>query len=399
MYKKLIIAGGGAAGFFLAANMRTRDWETVILEKARQPLLKVKISGGGRCNLTHATFSASELIKNYPRGEKELRSVFSRFQPADTFEWFENKGVKLRTYEDGCVFPLSDSSQTIIDLLLREAKKNDVQVYYQTEIIDIKYINGKFTVYTQGKTYIADALAITTGSSQKMWKIIGNLGHTIIPPVPSLFTFNCKDQILTNLSGTVFQKAELSVPEIKIKTSDILLVTHQGLSGPAVLKISAFGAREMYDWDYKFSLRINWIAENQENTIKILHRHKDENPKKSLYSSNIKQVTHKFWNNLLQKAGIADKLWADCGKSDFYKITEILTNTQLQISGKNTHKEEFVTAGGVDLKEVDFKTMQSKLIPNLYFAGEILNIDGLTGGYNLQACWSEAFVIGRGIVG
>jgi predicted Rossmann fold flavoprotein len=398
MYKKLIIIGGGAAGFFLAANMKSDTWETLILEKAKQPLRKVKVSGGGRCNLTHATFSVSELVKNYPRGEKELRSVFSRFQPADTFEWFESKGVKLKTYDDDCVFPLSNSSQTIIDVLLRETTKNKVSVYYGSEVTGIKHDDKTFLIFTEDKTYNADALVITTGSSLKMWKIIQNLGHKIVPPIPSLFTMNCKNSILQNLAGTVFPEAQLLFPEAKIIQSGILLVTHQGISGPVVLKISSFGARKMHELNCHFNLRINFISTNREETYDILTKHKSENPKKSLYSSNIKQVTNKFWNNLLREAKIADKLWTDCEKKDFNKIADILTNTELKITGKNLHKEEFVTSGGIDLKEVDFKTMASKLVPNLYFAGEALDIDALTGGFNLQACWSEAFVISRGFI-
>ncbi|MDR0835090.1 MAG: NAD(P)/FAD-dependent oxidoreductase [Tannerella sp.] len=395
MCKKLIIIGGGAAGFFLAANMKSDDWETIILEKAKQPLLKVKVSGGGRCNLTHATFSVSELVKNYPRGEKELRSIFSRFQPADTFEWFESKGVKLKTYEDDCVFPFSNASQTIIDTLLNEAAKNNVCVHYSAEVTDIRREAENFLVFTKDKTYHADALVITTGSSLKMWKIVNHLGHSIIPPVSSLFTMNCKNSILKNLAGTTFPEVELKFPESKITQSGILLVTHRGISGPAVLKISSFGARKMQELNYRFTLKINFISTTYEETYDILTGHKSENPKKSIYSCNIKQVTNKFWNNVLQEAAITDKSWADCGKKDFNKMIDILTNTTLKITGKNPHKEEFVTAGGVDLREVDFKTMESKLIHSLYFAGEMLDIDALTGGFNLQACWSEAFVISR----
>jgi predicted Rossmann fold flavoprotein len=396
-HKKIIIAGGGAAGFFLAANMKPDSRETLILEKAKQALLKVKVSGGGRCNLTHATFSAPELVKNYPRGEKELRSIFSRFQPADTFEWFESRGVKLKTYDDGCVFPLSNSSQTIIDLLLYEAEKNRVGVYYDSEVTDIEHDRERFLVRTKERTYHADALVIATGSSLKMWEIIRKLGHKIIPPLPSLFTMNCRNPLLKNLAGATFPEVKLSFPEAKITQSGILLVTHQGISGPAVLKMSSFGTRKMHESDCHFTLKINFLSTTYEETYNILTGHKNENPKKSIRSSGIRQVTNRFWNNLLKEAGIADKLWADCGKKDFHKIIDILTDTELVITGKNPHKEEFVTAGGVDLKEIDFKTMESKLVPNLYFAGEILDIDALTGGFNLQACWSEAFVISRNL--
>jgi predicted Rossmann fold flavoprotein len=397
MAKKLIIIGGGAAGFFLAANLKSKNWETLILEKTALPLAKVKISGGGRCNLTNATFSPVELVKNYPRGEKELLSVFSRFQPLNTFEWFENNGVKLKTFDDGCVFPLSDSSQTVIDLFVNEVKKNNVSVKYNHEVTDIKYIDNTFSVHANEIVYTADALVVTTGSSSKMWNLLERLGHKIISPVPSLFTFICKDKLIANLAGTTFDEAEVSAPEMSIRQKGILLITHQGLSGPAILKSSAFGAFKMSESDYHFKLKINWISENTVRVQEILNEHKKLNVRKNLYSSNIKQVTNRFWYNLMRKSEIQDKLWADVGKNDINKISEILTNTELGITGRNNHKEEFVTAGGVDLKEVNFKTMESKLFPNLYFAGETLNIDGLTGGFNLQACWSEAFIIKESI--
>jgi len=395
MPKRLIIIGGGAAGVFLAANIKSTLWETVVLEKATQPLLKVKISGGGRCNLTHATFTTPELIRNYPRGAKELQSVFARFQPADAIEWFESKGVELQTCDDDCVFPRSTSSQTIIDLLLSESNRNNVGVKYSSEVINIKHEAGKFVVLTPNHTFQADSLAITTGSSPQMWQIIKNLGHTITPPVPSLFTMNCKDRILRRLAGTSFPEAELSFADSKITQSGILLITHQGVSGPAVLKISSFGARKMHALNYHFDLKVNFISATFDEASEILQKHKSDNPKKSIYSSNISQVTNRFWNNLVHEAGIAEKLWADCGKSDVAQIAALLTNTTLKITGKNQHKEEFVTAGGVDLREIDFKTMESKLVPHLYLAGETLDIDALTGGFNLQACWSEAYVISR----
>ncbi|MDR3272355.1 MAG: NAD(P)/FAD-dependent oxidoreductase [Flavobacteriaceae bacterium] len=395
--KQLIIIGGGAAGFFLAANLTSKYWDTLILEQSKQPMQKVKISGGGRCNLTHACFEPRKLAKFYPRGAKELLSVFSRFQPADTFEWFENKGVALKIEEDNRVFPVSDSSQTVIDVLMREAEKNEVQARYETAVTDIKTENGKFCIKTKNEIYFSDSLVIATGSSPKMWTILEKLGHTIVPPVPSLFTFNCQNVLIQNLAGTSFPEAEISIPKLKIKQFGAVMITHWGLSGPAILKLSSLGARELHELNYSFTLRINWISEKFDRTVELLVEQKKNNAKKSLYSAKIPQVTNRFWQNLLQTAGIKEKLWAETGNADINKIADILTNTNLQISGKSAFKEEFVTAGGVDLKEIDFKTMQSKLVPNLYFAGEVLNIDAITGGFNFQACWSEAFIISRNL--
>lgn len=395
--KQLIIIGGGAAGFFLAANLTSKYWNTLILEQSKQPMQKVKISGGGRCNLTHACFEPRKLAKFYPRGAKELLSVFSRFQPADTFEWFENKGVALKIEEDNRVFPVSDSSQTVIDVLMREAEKNEVQARYETAVTDIKTENGKFCIKTKNEIYFSDSLVIATGSSPKMWTILEKLGHTIVPPVPSLFTFNCQNVLIQNLAGTSFPEAEISIPKLKIKQFGAVMITHWGLSGPAILKLSSLGARELHELNYSFTLRINWISEKFDRTVELLVEQKKNNAKKSLYSAKIPQVTNRFWQNLLQTAGIKEKLWAETGNADINKIADILTNTNLQISGKSAFKEEFVTAGGVDLKEIDFKTMQSKLVPNLYFAGEVLNIDAITGGFNFQACWSEAFIISRNL--
>ena len=394
--KQLIIIGGGAAGFFLASNVKSSKWKILILEQAKNPLQKLKISGGGRCNLTHACFSAKKLVKYYPRGSKELISVFNHFQPSDTFEWFSQKGVDLKIESDHRVFPQSDSSQTIIDTFLQETQKNNIEINYNSKVINIRNINNKFEIATIENKYFADALVIATGSSQKMWDIIHHqLGHNIIKPVPSLFTFLCSDKLLSNLQGISFPEAEIHIPSLKIKEFGPILITHWGLSGPAILKLSSWSARELFKLDYKFILRINWISETFDRVREELFIEKIKNPKKSIYALKIYNLTQRFWNNLLYSLQIKDKKLADLNKKDINKIAEALTNTQLQINGKNAHKDEFVTAGGVDLKEIDFRTMQSKLIPNLYFAGEVLNIDALTGGFNFQACWSEAYIISQ----
>lgn len=393
--KQLIIIGGGAAGFFLASNLKNKNWKVLILEQAKKPLQKLKISGGGRCNVSNACFIPKNLTKFYPRGSKELLSVFHRFQPSDTLEWFKNKGINLKTERDNRIFPETNSSQTIIDALLKEALSNHVTIHYETIVTHIAKDENKFVIQTNQNSYNADAIVICTGSSPKMWEIIKKLEHKIIPPVPSLFTFNCKNSLLQNLQGISFPEAEISIPQFKIKETGPVLITHWGLSGPAILKLSAWMAREMADLNYTFSLNINWIGEKFDSVKEQLQRIKQAQPKKLIHSVKVYNITQRFWLNILKQTEIPNKLVADLGKTDINKIAEMLTHTQLNIEGKSTFKEEFVTAGGVDLKEIDFKTMQSKLIPDLYFAGEVLNIDAVTGGFNFQACWSEAYIISQ----
>lgn len=393
--KQLIIIGGGAAGFFLAANLKYCNWNVLIIEQAKKPLQKLKISGGGRCNLSNACFVPKELTKFYPRGAKELLSVFHQFQPLDTIEWFKNKNTNIKIESDNRIFPETNSSQTIIDTLLNETSSNQINITYETQVTQITKNENKFNIQTNQNLYCADSVVICTGSSQKMWKIIEKLGHKIIPPVPSLFTFNCKNSLIQNLQGISFLNAEVSIPQLKIKENGPILITHWGLSGPAILRLSAWGAREIANLNYTFSININWISEKFDTVKENLYKIKQVHPKKTISSLKIYNITQRFWLNLLDHVGISNKLLADLGKKDINRIAEIITHTQLFIDGKSTYKDEFVTAGGVDLKEIDFRTMQSKLIPGLYFAGEVLNIDAVTGGFNFQACWSEAFIISQ----
>lgn len=393
--KQLIIIGGGAAGFFLASNLKNKNWKVLILEQAKKPLQKLKISGGGRCNISNACFIPKNLTKFYPRGSKELLSVFHRFQPSDTLEWFKSKGINLKIEPDNRIFPETNSSQTIIDTLLKEALSNHVTIVYETIVTHIAKDENKFVIQTNQNSYKANAIVICTGSSPKMWDIIKKMEHKIVPPVPSLFTFNCNNSLIQNLQGISFPEAEISIPPLKIKETGPVLITHWGLSGPVILRLSAWRAREMADLNYTFSININWVNEKFDSIKEQLQRIKQTQPKKSIHSIKIYNIPQRFWLNLLKQAEISNKLVADLGKTDINKIAEILTHTQLDIEGKSIFKEEFVTAGGVDLKEIDFKTMQSKLIPDLYFAGEVLNIDAVTGGFNFQACWSEAYIISQ----
>jgi len=393
--KQILIIGGGAAGFFLAANIPfSKKFSVTILEKSHSPLQKVKISGGGRCNVTHACFDPNDLIQFYPRGEKELRSIFHKFQPADTMQWFEDKGVSLKIEDDNRVFPISNSSQTIIDVLENEVKKNKVEVCFSTGVNTIKKENGIFIIETQNKEYIADFLIISSGSSPKMWETIKKLGHTIINPLPSLFTFNIKNKKLNNLMGISFENVEISIPKIKLEEQGAVLITHWGISGPAVLRLSAWGAIDLAQEKYTFDCFINWIATDDVLALEKLMDCKNSHPKKMVFNYNPFQLTSRFWHFILEENDISNTLtFADISKEKLLKINQSLTKMKLEVKGKSTFKDEFVTCGGVDLKEIDFRSMQSKIHPNLFFAGEVLNIDAITGGFNFQACWSESFVI------
>ncbi|TWP27605.1 NAD(P)/FAD-dependent oxidoreductase [Apibacter muscae] len=393
--KHLIIIGGGASGFFLSSNIKTSNWNISLLEQSKNPLQKLKISGGGRCNVTNACYKPKDLIKNYPRGNKELLSLFSKFQPLDTFQWFEKRGIHLKIENDSRVFPDTNSSQTIIDTLLSETKKNNVVIHYETTVLEINYTNNKFEILTNKDIYYADAVVIATGSSKKIWNIIEKLGHKIIPPVPSLFTFNCNHPLIKNLQGISLAETDLNILNTPFKERGPLLITHWGLSGPAILKLSSWAARYLADLDYKFQLRINWITENFDDARELLTNYKNAHPKMDIYNIKIYNLPQRFWLNLLNHLNIIKKPLFEISKKEINRIAESLTNSKLDIIGKSTFKNEFVTCGGVDLKEIDFNNMQSKLIPNLFFTGEVLNIDAITGGFNFQACWSESYILSK----
>lgn len=394
--KKIFIIGGGASGFFSAANINPQQYEVNILEQSSDVLQKVKISGGGRCNVSHACFNPRELVLFYPRGYKELLSVFTKFQPGDTMEWFENKGVSLKIEEDNRIFPTSNSSQSIIDALTTECKKRGVNILTQQSVSQITQQGERYLIQTSKQEYLADIIIFSTGSSPKAFKMLENLGHKIIPPVPSLFTFNIKNETLQDLMGTSFPSASVSVPQLKLEETGSLLITHWGLSGPAILKLSAWGARELAELKYQFEIIINFLGLHQEEALDILKEFKENEPKKSIGQAKIFDITHRFWQRILYLAKVdATKQIANINSKEMNNIISLLCQNKMNVSGKSTFKEEFVTAGGVDLKEIDFKTMQSKILPNFYISGEVLNIDALTGGFNFQACWSEAWLIAQ----
>jgi hypothetical protein len=398
--RTLVIIGGGAAGFFAAINAAEThsNLNIIILEQGNDVLGKVKISGGGRCNVTHACFDVKELVKFYPRGTKELLSPFYQFNCEHTIEWFRNKNVSLKTETDGRMFPTSNQSQTIIDCLIDSCKLHNIQIIKQAKVLRFD-VNENFTVYYNDKKIIADYLLIASGSSNTIWQLLKNIGHQIITPVPSLFTFNIKDNLIDGLEGISISNIQCYINDSKISTYGDILITHTGLSGPAILKLSAFGARYLYEKKYQFEIKINWIQQTLEDTITLLKEGKEHQAKKQLNNFNPFDLPHRFWLKIISINGILEtKLVADLTKHEIQKIALTLTQTILKVHSKNTNKEEFVTAGGVSLKEVDFKTMESKIIPNLYFAGEVLDIDAVTGGFNFQAAWTTAYIAAKSIV-
>ena len=394
--KKVIIIGGGASGFFTAANIDTKLYDVTILEQNSDVLQKVKISGGGRCNVSHACFDPRELVQFYPRGHKELLSVFTKFQPGDTMNWYEEHGVALKIEDDNRIFPESNSSQSIIDCLVNECRKRNVKILTKQTVTEILPQENGYKIHTTAQNYFADYVVFSTGSSPKAFKMLEKLGHQIVAPVPSLFTFNIKNEILKDLMGTSFQYVDIEIPKLNLEESGSLLITHWGLSGPAILKLSAWGARELAALKYQFEIIINFIGTASEDALEIFKKFKENEPKKSIGQSKIFDITNRFWNQILFVSGIdTTKQLANINNKEMQKIIENLCCCRMNVTGKSTFKEEFVTAGGVDLKEMDFKTMRSKKLPNFYISGEVLNIDAVTGGFNFQACWSEGWLIAQ----
>lgn len=396
----VILIGGGAAGFFTAINIAEQNpkLKIAILERGREVLTKVKISGGGRCNVTHACFIPNELVKFYPRGEKELKGPFNQFCSGDTIEWFAKHNVNLKIEEDGRMFPDTDSSQTIIDCFLKLAKKHQIQIINSQTVQAIFKAEDGWKIDTQNQNYKAQKLVFTTGSNTKIWEMLQNHQHKIIEPVPSLFTFNIKDKKLTDLMG-IATPATVKIIGTKLQAQGPLLITHWGVSGPAILRLSAWGARDLAQLNYNFNLQINWLNDYETSEIEEeIKTFKIENAKKTVYKKAPYNFPTRLWHYFLQKAEIPTQAnWADLNKKNIQNLTKILTADEYKVNGKSTFKDEFVTAGGIDLKEVNFKTMESKVLPNVYFAGEILNIDAITGGFNFQNAWSTSYIAAQHI--
>ncbi|AUS05513.1 NAD(P)/FAD-dependent oxidoreductase [Pseudotamlana carrageenivorans] len=398
--KDVIIIGGGAAGFFAAINIAENNPElqVAILERAKEGLAKVKVSGGGRCNVTHAEFMPSELVKNYPRGEKELLGPFHQFMTGDTIAWFEERGVELKIEDDGRMFPVSNSSQTIIDCFLSEAQKHGVDILYNQPVKSIEKEGDAFVIQTSDNRFTSNKILVATGSNPKIWKLLEDLGHSVSEPVPSLFTFNIKDDRIQDIPGVVALNVEVKVLGANLWSEGPLLITHWGMSAPSILKLSAFGALELAKRDYKFQIEINFIRQSFEAALGVLKDLKQTMPKKTVFKSTQFDLPKRLWHKLVLASEMSETTrWADLNKMQLETLVKQLTSAVFNVDGKSTFKEEFVTAGGVNLKEVNFKTFESKYVENLYFAGEVLNIDAITGGFNFQNAWTGAFIAARDI--
>lgn len=404
--RECIIVGGGAAGYFaaIACAEANPDCVVTIYEATAHLLAKVRVSGGGRCNVTHACFEPRELVKRYPRGSRELLGAFSRFQPRDTVAWFEARGVALKTEADGRMFPVTDSSQTIIDCLQEAADKAGVKVELKCGIKAVARLGDEFQLTrSTGGSVTCDRLLIATGggATNGGHAIARQFGHTIEPPVPSLFTFHVTDPRLADLSGVSVDEAVTAVVGSKLKERGPLLVTHWGLSGPAVLKLSAWGARELHDAGYRFTLRVNWApAFNGETARAALEQARTAHPKKKLGNWCPLGLPLRLWEKLVVAAGLSPTAtWTTLPGAGLRALAAQAVEGEFAVTGKSMFKEEFVTCGGVRLSEVDFKTMESRLVPGLHFAGEVLDVDGITGGFNFQAAWTAGWLAGRAMAG
>ncbi|MGW9684165.1 NAD(P)/FAD-dependent oxidoreductase [Flagellimonas sp. 2504JD1-5] len=418
----VIIVGGGAAGFYAAIQISEMapKLKIVIFERGKTVLSKVKVSGGGRCNVTHGEFLAGELVTNYPRGQKELLGPFHTYAPGDVMTFFEERGVPLKIEADGRIFPQSDSSQSIIDCFLAETERLGIKVLRNSSVKEIKkYDKGNgWQVTTANKHYFSHKLLLATGSNTKIWRVLKEMGHNIVPPVPSLFTFNIDDERIKGIQG-VSVRSEVEIPSKKVFSPDIkiklksaknehpvlesegpVLITHWGLSGPAILKLSAWGATILNRYNYRFKVNINWTPDYTAGSMEnYLRKIKGVEAKKTVLRTNAVEIPRRLWTNLVLASGIKrDLKWADVTKEQLQNLARQLTQCSFKVDGKSTFKEEFVTAGGIDLKEINFKTFESKKFPGLYFAGEIINVDAITGGFNFQNAWTGGYIAAQAIV-
>ena len=399
---KIAVIGGGASGFFAAIHAAEANKlnEVTIYEKSSKLLSKVLVSGGGRCNVTHACFENNRLTTFYPRGERQLKSAFARFSTTDTVAWFESKGVKLKKESDGRMFPVTDTSETIASCLLDAAKKLNIKIKLNTEIKSLQtQVNGSFILNTPATVEHADKVIVTTGGSPKAdgFEWLKALGHHIVQPVPSLFTFNVPNHPINELMGISVEQAKVKIHDTKFEFSGPLLITHWGFSGPAVLKLSSYAARELADLNYEYTIQISWLNEVKEDAVRNeLMNLKAANPIKHVRNLfPYHQLSKRLQDYLFTRAEVdADKNWADISKADVNRMVDVLLYDKYEVRGKTTFKEEFVTCGGVSLDDVQLKNMESKRVKGLYFAGEVLDIDGITGGFNFQAAWTTGFIAG-----
>ena len=398
---KVAIIGGGAAGFFSALSVKEHhpNSKVTIFEKSNKLLSKVKVSGGGRCNVTNACFSPSQLSKSYPRGGKHLKKAFSVFQTKDTVEWFSRRGVELKAEEDGRMFPTTDNSQTIIDCFLKEASQKNIKILEQSPVRKIVPEKEGYTLHLEGTSEHFNKVIIATGGSPKMsgfyW--LQQLGHSISPPLPSLFTFNIPSDQVKILMGLVVENATVRIQGTKLSHSGPVLITHWGMSGPAILKLSAWGARELAENNYNFNIQINWLSiKSDEDANEIIDYELPHMRKKKIMNACPFELPNRMWKFLLEKVGInPDSVWLELSKKNRNKLLNILLNDIYEVKGKTTFKEEFVTCGGIKLSDISFTSMESRVCKNLYFAGEVLDIDGITGGFNFQGAWTTGYIAGK----
>lgn len=398
---KVAIIGGGAAGFFAAIHAKENfsNSEVIIYEKTSKVLTKVKISGGGRCNVTNGCTDIKELVKAYPRGHKLLKSAFYEFNTKHTMQWFADRNVELVIQDDACVFPKSQQSQTIVDCFLEEINRLKIKIELNSAITGLEEKNDKIQLQFKEHTLLFDKVIVATGGSPKRKNLewLENLGHKIDEPVPSLFTFNMPNEEIIKLMGIVVEKTLINIQSTKLKSDGPLLITHWGMSGPAILKLSAFGARVLNEKDYDFKIQVNWVNELNNDIVKSeLLKLVNINANKQLQKIKPYAIPSRLWVYLLNKTDLSiDKKWNELGNKGINKLVNILTNDVYSVIGKTTFKEEFVTCGGISLQSINPKTMESKAVKNLYFAGELLDIDGITGGFNFQAAWTTAYIAAK----
>jgi predicted Rossmann fold flavoprotein len=401
----LIVIGGGAAGFFGAIQAATMKpgLHVLILEKSTKILSKVRVSGGGRCNVTHACFDSLKLSRHYPRGEKSLRNIFKLYDATHVVEWFESKGIRLKTEEDGRMFPVTDSSQTIIDCFIGEALKMKIKIEMGEPVGKINQNEKEFTVQSlTGKTFVAKKILIAMGGNPQVqsYDWIASLGHTVVPPIPSLFTFNDVEKKFMDLMGVAIEQAEIRIAGTKFSQQGPVLITHWGLSGPAVIRLSAWAAQYLHQTGYQFTVLVNWAGSTSEEDIRMqLLQHKKIKGKQKVISNPLFSLPQRLWLRICELSAIEEnKIWAELPQKNINRLIEFIIRCPFHIKGKTTFKDEFVTCGGVDLQEIDVETMESKKVPGIYFAGEVLNIDGETGGFNFQAAWSTAYLAAKAII-
>jgi predicted Rossmann fold flavoprotein len=404
--KKLLVIGGGAAGFFCAVNAARLNpqLEVIIAEKSNKLLSKVKVSGGGRCNVTHSCFSIAEMIKKYPRGNSFLKKAFHHFFTSDTIQWFQERGVELKAEADGRMFPVTDNSETIVNCLLHDVNLYGIQILLNREVQELMPLNNQWkVVFKNESSLLVDFICIATGGYPKALQFdwLQKLGHTIEAPTPSLFTFNMPGNSITALMGIAVENASVKILGSKLQENGPLLITHWGMSGPCILKLSAWGAKELAACNYNFTIMVNWLPAFNEQSLKDRFQQvRFEHAAQKIVNRNPFSLPLRLWQYLLQQTGINENIrWADLPAKEQNKLIKNCCSQEFKVSGKTTFKEEFVTAGGVDLAEVDFNTMQSKIAPNLYFAGEVLNIDGVTGGFNFQSAWTTGYIAAKAIAG